>query len=94
MENKNLLISTLVLEELVGKREKQSKSFREGLKILQLYNQIKKHAKLFKIYFVYSKHQLCGNDLINMTKLGELKGKGYNNASAWLAQFLSELMEK
>ena len=63
-------------------------------KILQSQDQIKEHAKLFKTYFVYSKHQPCGNDLINLTKLDELKGKVYDNVSEWLAQFLSELMKK
>ena len=94
MENRNLLISTLVFEELVGKREKQIKTLREGLKTLQLYDQIKEHRKFFKIYFVYLEHQLCGYDLINLTELDELKGKGYDNISEWLAQFLSELTEK
>ena len=88
MENKNLLISRLVFEELVAKREMQVKSLREGLKILQSYDEIKENSKLFKIYFVYSEHQLCGNDLINLTKLDELKGKGYDNVFKWLAQFL------
>ena len=92
MKNKNLLISTVLFEELVGKREKEIKSF--AGKILQSQDQIKEHAKLFKTCFVYSKHQLCGNDLINLTKLDELKGKVYDNVSEWLAQFLSELMKK
>lgn len=87
MKNKNILISTVLFEELVGKRKKEIKSF--AGKILQLQDQIKEHAKLFKTYFVYSKHQFCGNDLINLTKLDELKGKGYDNVSEWLAQFLS-----
>ena len=81
MENKNILISTLVFEEVVGKREKQIKAFQEGLKTLELYDQIKKHANFLKISFVYPKHQLCGNGLINMTELDELKGKGYDNIS-------------
>ena len=67
---------------------------REGLKTLQLYDQIKEHRKFFKIYFVYLEHQLCGYDLINLTELEELKGKGHDNISEWLAQFLSELTEK
>lgn len=87
MKNKNILISTVLFEELVGKRKKEIKSFAE--KILQLQDQIKEHAKLFKRCFVYSKHQFCGNDLINLTKLDELKGKGYDHVSEWLAQFLS-----
>ena len=74
--------------------KKQIKFLWEGFKILQLFYQMKEHAKLFKIYFVYSKHQLCGNDLKKLTKLNELKGKGFDNVSEWLAQFLSELMEK
>ena len=36
MENRNLLISMLVFEELVGKREKEIKALREGLKTVQL----------------------------------------------------------
>ena len=94
MKNRHFLIFTLDFKELVGKRKKQIKALREGLKILQFYDQIKKHAKFFKIYFVYPKHQLCGNDLINFTELYELKGKGYDIVSLWLAQFLSELTEK
>ena len=88
------MISTLSFEELVGKREKQIKALREGLKTFQLYDQIKEHAKFFNIYFVYPKHELCRTDLINFTELDEFKGKGYDNISKWLAQFLSELTEK
>ena len=44
MENRNLLISTLVFEEVVRKREKQIKALQEGLKTLELYDQIKKQA--------------------------------------------------
>ena len=81
MENRNLLISTLVFEEVVGKREKQIKALREGLKTLGLYHQIKKHANFLKISLVYPKHQLCGNGLITLAELDELKGKGYDNIS-------------
>ena len=83
MENKNFLILTLDFE-LVGKRKKQIKALREGLKILQFSNQIKKHANFFKIYCVYPEHQLCGNELMNFTELYELKGKGYDILSVWL----------
>ena len=71
----------LVFEEVVGKREKQTKGLREGLKTLELYYQIKKHANFLKISFVYPKHQLCSNGLITLAELDELKGKGYDNIS-------------
>ena len=55
------------LRSLLGKEKKQIKSMREGLKTLQLYDQIKEHAKFFKIYFICPKHQLDSFDLIILT---------------------------
>ena len=52
-ENKTLLMSMLVYEELATKRDRQIKGLREGLKELQMYRIVKSNTEMFRSYFVY-----------------------------------------
>ena len=52
-ENKTLLMSMLVYEELITKRDRQIKGLWEGLKELQMYRIVKSNTEMFRSYFVY-----------------------------------------
>ena len=58
IENKTLLMSMLVYEELITKRDRQIKGLREGLKELEMYDIVKSNTEMFRIYFVYSKCEI------------------------------------
>ena len=94
MENKTLLMSMLVYEELITKRNRKIKGLREGLKELEMDDIIKSNNETFRTYFVYSKCEISAEQLISLIDIEEAKGKGHDNIVIWLEQFISESSDK
>ena len=94
IENKTLLMSMLVYEELITNRDRQIKGLQEGLKELEMYDIIKSNTEMFRTYFVYSKCEISAEQLISLVEIEEAKEKGHDNILTWLEQFISELSDK
>ena len=94
IENKTLLMSMLVYEELITKRDWQIKGLREGLKELEMYDIIKSNTEMFRSYFVYSKCEISAEQLLVLVEIEEAKGKGHHTILVWLEQFISESSNK
>ena len=90
IENKTLLISVLVYEELITKRDRQIKGVGEGLKELEMYDIVKSNTEMFPTYFLYSKCEISAEQLISLVEIEEAKGEGHGNIIIWLEQFISE----
>ena len=58
IENKTLLRSMLVYEELITKRDRQIKGLWEGLKKLEMYDIAKSNTEMFRTYLTYSKCEI------------------------------------
>ena len=94
IENKTLLMSMFVYEELITKRDRQIKGLREGLKELEMYDIIKSNTEMFRTYFVYLKCEISAEQLISLVEIEEAKEKGHDNILTWLEQFISESSDK
>ena len=69
IENKTLLMSMLVYEELITKRDRQIKGLREELKELEMYDIVKSNTEMFRTYFVYSKCETSAEQLISLREM-------------------------
>ena len=94
IENKTLLMSMLVYEELTTKRDRQIKGLREGLKELEIYDIVKSNTEMFRTYFVYSKCEISVEQLLTLVEIEEAKKKGHDTILIWLEQFISESSDK
>ena len=94
MENKTLLMSMVVYEELITKRNRKIKVLREGLTELEMDDIVKSNTETFRTYFVYSKCEISAEQLISLIDIEEAKGKGHDNILIWLEQFISESSDK
>ena len=94
MKNKALLMSMLVYEELITKRNRKIKDLRESLKELKMDDIVKSNTETFRTYFVYSKCEISADQLITLIDIEEAKGKGRDNILIWLEQFISESSDK
>ena len=79
MENKTLLMSVVVYEKLITKRNRKIKVLREGLKELEMDDIVKSNTEMFRTYFVYSKCEISAEQLISLIDIEEAKGKGHDN---------------
>ena len=79
MENKTLLMSMVVYEKLITKRNRKIKVLREGLKELEMDDIVKSNTEMFRTYFVYSKCEISAEQLISLIDIEEAKGKGHDN---------------
>ena len=94
IENKTLLMSMLVYEELITKRDRQIKGLREGLKELEMYDIVKSNTEMFQTCFAYSKSEISAKQLLSLVEIEEAKGKGHDNILIWLEQFISDSSDK
>ena len=81
MYNRETLLSMLIFEELVIKRERQLKAIQEGLKYLNLLEIVKRNFELFKSSFVSEEKSLTSNDL--EFKYSEASTEKEQNALSW-----------
>ena len=65
-KNREALLQLLIHEELIGKRERQLKSLREGLKIMKLYDTIKCSKLKFYDTFVSVQYIITAQSLLDI----------------------------
>ena len=92
MNNRETLLSMLIFEELVLKRERQLKAIREGLKYLNLLEIVKRNYMLFKSSFVSEEKPLTANDLD--FEYSEASSEKERNALSWFKNMVENMNSK
>lgn len=89
--NKETLLSMLIFEELVSKREKQMKAFREGFKLLHLFEIVKRNEKLFEAVFLANLQEITAEDLMRRFSFKFTTTAHEGNVISWFKDFVHTL---
>lgn len=92
MHNRETLLSMLIFEELVLKRERQFKAIHEGLKYLNLMDIVKRNFNIFKLSFVSEDKPLTFNDLD--FEYSESSNERERNTLSWFKFMVENMSSK
>ena len=85
LSNKTELISGLVLQEVVLKREAQLQSFRKGLDYLGVLQLLQMSPLTLKPVLVYEERPLSADDFINNMKTIVTQNDKQQSVAAWFS---------